>query len=105
MLITALVWDINFRLTFKNMNGHIDLGCYPSLKFDPLVVLIKNISGSVLFLLLYYISKKFSTSEKGPDKLLVVKTIGSSISYHFEKEKDLFLGSLVKYHNLYNKNK
>jgi hypothetical protein len=105
MLMTALIWDINFRLTFKNMNGHMDLGCYPSLKFDPLVVLIKNISSSVIFLLMHYISKKFSTSEKGPDKLLVVKTIGSSISYHFEKEKDLFLGSLVKYHNLYNKKK
>ena len=28
MIITALIWDINFRLTFKNMDAHMDLGCY-----------------------------------------------------------------------------
>ena len=56
VLITALVWDINFRLTFKNINAHMDLGSYPSLKTDPLVILIKNISGTVIFLSIYLIS-------------------------------------------------
>ena len=105
MLMTALIWDINFRLTFKNMNGHMDLGCFPSLKYDPLIILIKNISSSVIFLSLYYISKKFSSSDKGPDKLLSVKTQGSTIIYQYEIEKNAFLGSLLKYHNLYNKKK
>ena len=58
MLMTALIWDINFRLTFKNIDGHMDLGSYPSLKYDPLLVLIKNISGGIIFGLFYFISKK-----------------------------------------------
>ena len=42
MLITSLVWDLNFRLTFKNIDGHMDLGSYPTLTYDPIVILIKN---------------------------------------------------------------
>ena len=65
MLMTALIWDINFRLTFKNIDGHMDLGSYPSLKYDLLLILLlKNISGGVIFVLMYFISKKFISSEK-----------------------------------------
>ena len=58
ILITSLVWDINFRLTFKNMDGHMDLGSYPSLKFDPILILIKNISCAIIFFILYFVFKK-----------------------------------------------
>ena len=102
MLMTALIWDINFRLTFKNIDGHMDLGSYPSLKYDPLLVLIKNISGGIIFGLLYFISKKSNSSEKASNQLLLLRDQGVS---EFKKEKDFFLGSLIKYHNLFTKKK
>ena len=105
MLMTAVIWDINFRLTFKNMDCHMDLGCYPSLKYDPLVILIKNISCFIIFLFIYFFSKKLNDSEKKPDKLLTIKTEGSSIIYQYERQKKLFLGSLIIYHKLNTKTK
>ena len=103
MLMTALIWDINFRLTFKNIDGHMDLGSYPSLKYDLLLILLlKNISGGVIFVLMYFISKKFISSEKESNQLLLLKDQGVR---QFKKEKDLFLGSLIKYHNLVTKKK
>ena len=105
MIITALLWDINFRLTFKNMDAHMDLGCYSSLKYDPLVILIKNISTSIIFLSMYLVSKKFNSNEKKFNKLKSVKAEGSTVVYEYEEEKNLFLGSLIKYHNLFNRQK
>ena len=102
MLMTALIWDINFRLTFKNIDGHMDLGSYPSLKYDSLLILIKNISSSIIFLSMYFISKKSSSSEKASNQILLLKTQGTN---EFKKEKDFFLGSLVKYHNLFTEKK
>ena len=43
IFITAIIWVINFRTSFKNIDSHMDTGCYASVKFDPLVILIKNI--------------------------------------------------------------
>ena len=100
VIITSLVWDINFRLTFKNIDAHMDLGSYPSLKTDPLVILIKNVSGSIIYLSIYFISKKIISSEKGPKKLFKIKTEGRRLIYTYEKEKNSFLGSLITYHNL-----
>ena len=105
MIITALIWDINFRLTFKNMDAHMDLGCYSSLKYDPLVILIKNISTRIIFLSMYLVSKKFNSNEKKFNKLKSVKAEGSTVVYEYEEEKNLFLGSLIKYHNLFNRQK
>ena len=105
MLMTALVWDINFRLTFKNMDCHMDLGSYPSLKYDPLVILIKNFSCAIIFLLIYFISKKLIASEKMPNKSLTIKKEGNNIIYQFEKERKSFLGSFVIYHQLDTKTK
>ena len=99
LLITALEWDINFRLTFKNIDAHMDLGSYPSLKFDPIVILIKNILCTILFFALYFISKKINSSKQGTNKLLSVTTEKGTISYDI-KEENFFLGELVKLHNL-----
>ena len=96
VIITSLVWDINFRLTFKNIDAHMDLGSYPSLKTDPLVILIKNVSGSIIYLSIYFISKKIISSEKGPKKLFKIKTEGRRLIYTYEKEKK-FIPWLIDY--------
>ena len=40
IFITAIVWVINFRASFKNIDSHMDTGCYASVKYDPLIILI-----------------------------------------------------------------
>ena len=87
MIITALIWDINFRLTFKNMDAHMDLGCYSSLKYDPLVILIKNISTSLIFLSMYLVSKKFNSNEKKFNKLKSLKQKVVLLFMNMKKKK------------------
>ena len=107
ILITSLVWDINFRLTFKNVDAHMDLVEYPSLKYDPFVILIKNILSSIIFLSLYFISKKLSASQKKPNNnYLKVKTRKTLDFNELEKTEKLesFLGQLAIFNNLDTKN-
>ena len=103
LLMTSLAWDLNFRLTFKNMDGHMDLGSYPALKFEPIIILIKNILCGIIFLMMYFLSKKMNSSGKEPPKLLTVTTENSKIIYQYTEGKTSFLGALIKYHNLYSK--
>ena len=98
--MTSLVWDINFRLTFKNIDVHMDLGSYSSLKYDPMVILIKNIACSIIFLIIYFISKKLNASRKDSKMSLIIDNSKGSISYEFNKVEEIFLGSLTIYHNL-----
>ena len=93
ILITSLVWDINFRSTFKNIDAHMDVISYSSLKYDPIVILIKNILCAILFFTLYFISKKINSSIQGTNKLLLVTTQKGTISYDI-KEENFFLGEL-----------
>ena len=46
----------------------MDLGIYPSLKFDPIVILIKFILCAILFFTLNFISKKKNSSKQGTNK-------------------------------------
>ena len=41
--ITSIALGINFRSTFKNIDLYMDLGDYHSPKFNPRLILIKNI--------------------------------------------------------------
>ena len=43
IFITAFIWAINFRTSFKNIDSHMDTGSYASVKYDSFVILIKNI--------------------------------------------------------------
>lgn len=60
IFITALTWAINFRLSFKNIDYHMDTGCYCSIKFDPLIILIKNIA-CIFFGIIYLYELKLGT--------------------------------------------
>ena len=95
ILITSLVWDINFRSTFKNIDAHMDVISYPSLKYDPIVILIKNILCAIIFFTLYFILKKIYSLKQGTNKLLVTTEKGK-INYEIEEDNHF----LVKYHNL-----
>ena len=59
IFITALSWAINFRTSFKNIDSHMDTGCYSSVKYDPFVILLKNIF-CIFFIIGYIYEKKIS---------------------------------------------
>ena len=101
LIITSLVWAINFRTTFKNIHGHMDLGCYSTLKFDPVIILIKNFLCCVINFIIFWYSLKINSS-KMKDKILVQTDRGSFVSYGYrEKEEgDNLLDSIFESHNL-----
>ena len=105
ILMTSLICDLNFRLTFKNIDYHMDLGSYPTLTYDTIVILTKNVLCAILFLSLYFISKKVNSSEKEPDKYLKVTNERDKVVFKYVKEEKTFLGSLIIFHNLYTKTK
>ena len=100
LIMTSLVWDINFRLTYKNNDAHMDLGDYPSLKFDPIVILIKNVFCCVIFLPIYIISKKLRSSERKHKGIAKMDTIKRKYMYKFERAESLLLDKLILYHDL-----
>ena len=67
IFITSILWAINFRTTFSNIDNHMDSGSYSSLKFDINLILIKNII-SILFIFCFIIEIKLNKSEKEKKK-------------------------------------
>ena len=101
IIITSLVWAINFRAIFKNIDGHMDLGSYPTLKFEPIVILIKNILSFIVYLIIFLYSLKINSS-KVTDKILVQKESGSLVSFGYKEkeERDNLLDSVSQSQNL-----
>ena len=72
IFITAILWVINFRTSFKNIDSHMDTGCYASVKYDPLVILIKNIL-CLFFIGGYFYENKVSKIQYTLESLETVK--------------------------------
>ena len=62
IIITSIIWAINFRLTFNNINYHMDIGNYCSIKFDPFLTLIKNIL-CIFYFIPYFIQIRINKRE------------------------------------------
>ena len=101
IFITSIVLGINFRSTFKNVDLFMDLGDYPSPKFNPRLILIKNIFSS-FFLLLFYIQNKFNISIIKNEKKIVKTKIDDIIIMEEKEEilKEGFLDLLYRFHRL-----
>lgn len=86
----------------KNIDNHMDSGSYSSLKFDPQILLIKNIL-SLLFIIGFIIENRRNKSPSKNEKELV-KTQKCSILIVELKEKksdnNSILKSLDKIHQL-----
>ena len=107
VFITAFVWAINFRTSFKNIDSHMDTGCYASVKYDPFLILIKNII-CLIFLFGYLYERKISkilyTEEKiqsqkivdqndsDISKLIYVKTQSEHSGITFKEAQKLSKG-------------
>ena len=74
IFITSLIWLLNFRTTFKNIDYHMDANGYASVKFDPMVILIKNII-CLLFIIVYIYENKISKIKFNVEKFETEKMI------------------------------
>ncbi len=104
IFITSIALGINFRSTFKNVDLYMDLGDYPSPKFNPRLILIKNVI-CCFFLILFNIQSKYNLSEIKNEKKMVQTKVDDIIII---KEKEIitkigFLDLIYRSHRLMTK--
>ena len=102
ILITSFLWAVNFRSTFKNNSDSMGLGSCWVLRFDPMLILIKNIICIFYFLVFIY---EIKLSKAKLSKEQVVKTIkeGNQIKVEFDDMKiggDTILNTVIEANNL-----
>ena len=86
ILITCFLWAINFRATFKNNSDSMGLGSCWVLRFDPILILIKNIICIFYFMVFCY-ELKLSRSYKSAEQIYVKKQEGSHIKIELTELK------------------
>ena len=105
ILMASIVWALNFRSTFKSIDKHMDSGSYSSLKFDPQLILIKNIFSCLFIVGFIYEWKRSKLSET--KKKNVIQTIKGSLLIFEVKEtnsqKNSVFGSMSALNQLNNK--
>ena len=107
IIITAILWVINFRSTFKNIYLHMGLGSFAVLRLDPILILIKNIICS-LFILVFILELKInkSSSSSGSESFLVQIQKDNQLILELKKikkkDKNYLLNTVNKSHNLSN---
>ena len=79
----------------------MDLGSYSTLKFDPVLILIKNVLCCFINFIIFLYSLKINSS-KTKDKILIQTDTGSFVSYGYKEkeEKDSLLDSISQSHKL-----
>lgn len=90
ILITSIIWAINFRSSFDNINAHMDSVSFESLKFEPFLILIKNILCIFYFLAFFIESKLFNKVYTEEQIMVVTKKLDNNsnlIEYNVEKNK------------------
>ena len=88
IIITAIIWAINFRLTFNNINYHMDIGNYCSLKFDPFLTLIKNII-SIFYFIPYFIELRINRRENNIINNNIENKVVKVNSYYLKEIKEM----------------
>ena len=104
IFITSIVWAINFRSTFKNIDSHMDTGSYSSLKYDHNLIIIKNIF-NCFFFVGFFIETKLIRSSRKDEKQLVKTQKGNTIIVELKENDnndDSLLDSVSKIHQLNN---
>ena len=102
ILITTLVWGINFRSTFKNNSDSMGLGSCWVLRFDPMLPLIKNII-CIFYLIIFYYEMKITNAEKINEQIFVKKQEGNQIKIELtdlQKPTENMMKTIEKSQNL-----
>jgi hypothetical protein len=87
IFMTSIIWAINFRSTFKNIDAHMDSGSYTSLKFENRLILVKNLFSCLFFIGFYFEIKLNKLKPKNEKKLVEIQR-GSLLIF---EEKDVNL--------------
>ena len=105
IIITSIIWTMNFRSSFKNIDSHMDSGSYCSLKFDLQVVLFKNIL-SCFFIIGFLYERRLSKLSEIKEKNIIRIDKGSMVVFEMKEittDKDKVFGSIVVLNQLKNK--
>ena len=78
ILITSILWTINYRSTFKNNSDSMGLGSCWVLRFDPILILSKN-AICILFLGIFIYEIKLSKGKKIGEKQIIQKQEGNQV--------------------------
>ena len=87
ILITSFLWALNFRSTFKNNSDSMGLGSCWVLRFDPMLILIKNIICIFYFIVFIY-ELIITKSKSKQQKVLIQKQEGSMIKIELTNVKN-----------------
>lgn len=106
IIITSIIWAINFRCTFKNIDSHMDSGSYASLKFDPVIILIKNILNCFVFFIGFFIEFLLNKAPEVNEKKLVKTKQGDLVIVQIQEKKthNERFGSVVLFNQLKSNN-
>ena len=103
IFITSIIWSINFRATFNNIDLHMDSGSYSSLKFDSFIILIKNII-CCSFLIVYCFEQNANKLMPKQDEKQIVSTKrGSTVIFEYQPKrakKNSLINSIFFLHKL-----
>ena len=105
IFITSIIWAINFRSTFKNVDAHMDSGSYTSLKFEKGLILIKNLL-SCLFFIGFYYEIKLNKLKPKKEKKIIETQKGSTIIFQVKNvnlNKEGIMNSIFVLHKLFTK--
>ena len=86
IIITSIIWAMNFRLSFNNINAHMDSGSFVSLKFDPFLILLKNIF-CIIYLVIFFVLSRKNKSNAEQKNVVVKKEMDNYVVYNVEKDK------------------
>ena len=105
MLIASFLWTLNYRSTFKNNSDSMGLGSCWVLRFDPMLILIKNII-CVFYFLVFFYEIKVSRAKNDIKKVFEQKAIGKNqVALQItdvESKGETILNAVAKAKNLEN---
>ena len=104
ILLTSCVWLINYRSTFKNNSDSMGLGSCWVLRFDPMIILIKNII-CIFYLGIFIYEIRLSKSDNSIKHAFVQKKEGAQIRIELQtinNDEEDILNSVYKVNNLDN---
>lgn len=102
ILIVSFLWALNFRATFKNNSDSMGLGSCWVLRFDPILILIKNIICIFYFIVFIY-EIKVSKAKTNTQQVFSQKQEGNQIIVKVTEQKqegETILNAVEKAKNL-----
>ena len=84
ILITSFLWALNFRSTFKNISSSMGLGSCWVLRFDPMLILIKNII-CIFYFIAFVCESKSSKAQYIKQNVITEKKRDNSIQIELKE--------------------